>query len=128
MYEVSKIEAGGVELLPDIVDTPIWKDYDEIKCKKGAKFAAILYNAVRDRENYYQENTPTAFGDPKYSRQCGFVAGILQGAGLEEKSDGGKITFMKNGKPFLVVDKISRTDAYYDAVRDNGETLRGLGL
>ena len=43
-----------------------------------------LYLALSKRENYYELNSPTAFGDPEYARYVGMVTGILMVTGWEE--------------------------------------------
>lgn len=130
MYKVEKIISGSLELLPDIVDTSIWKDFDEFnnKCTKTVRLVGGLYKAIEQRENYYQLNSPTAFGDPQYRYYCGLVSGILQGAELEEIVEDDKIIIKRNNRKILVVDKIKRSQAYYDSVKENSKTLRELGL
>ena len=49
MYRIEKIMSGDTELLPDIVDTSIWKDYDEVNCSKSARIIATLYKAIEQR-------------------------------------------------------------------------------
>ena len=131
MYKVNKIMSGDTELLPDIVDTTIWEDYDafsNVKCSKTVRIVGALYKAVEQRENYYQLNSPTAFGDPQYRYYCGLVVGILQGAELEEIAEDDKLIFKKGNRNILIVDKIKRTKNYYDAARDINRTLREIGL
>lgn len=130
MYKVEKIISGSLELLPDIVDTSIWKDFDGFnnKCTKTVRLVGGLYKAIEQRENYYQLNSPTAFGDPQYRYYCGLVNGILQGAELEEIVEDDKIIIKRNNRKILVVDKIKRSQAYYDSVKENSKTLRELGL
>ena len=131
MYIVEKIISEGLELLPNIVDTSIWKDLDEFnndRCSKTVRLVSMLYRAIEQRENYYQLNTPTAFGDPQYTLRCGVVIGILQGSELEEVVENEKIVIKRNNRKILIVDKVKRPQAYYDTVRENRETLRALGL
>ena len=131
MYRVEKIISEGLELLPNIVDTSIWKDLDEFnndRCSKTVRLVSTLYRAIEQRENYYQLNTPTAFGNPQYALRCGIVIGILQGAELEEMIENEKIVIKRNNRRILIVDKVKRPQAYRDAVRENSETLRALGL
>ena len=130
MYKVEKIISGSLELLPDIVDTPIWEDFDVFnnKCTKTVRLVGGLYKAIEQRENYYQLNSPTAFGDPQYRYYCGLVSGILQGAELEEVNEDEKIIIKRNNRKILIVDKIKHSQAYYDSVKENSNTLRELGL
>lgn len=128
MYRVEKIMSGDTELLPDIVDTPIWKDYNEVNCSKNIRVIAALYKAIEQRENYYQLNSPTAFGDPQYRYYCGLVVGILQGSEMEEISNDNFIVIKRNNKKILVIDKIKRSQAYHDSVKEINDTLRELGM
>lgn len=66
--------SGDTELLPDIVDTPIWNEHDifnNSKVSKRVQLLAALYKAIEQRENYYQLISPTTFGDPQYRYYCG---------------------------------------------------------
>lgn len=128
MYKVEKIMSGDTELLPDIVDTPIWKDYDEANCSKNVRVIAALYKAIEQRENYYQLNSPTAFGDPQYRYYFGLVVGILQGSEMEEVSIDNLIVIKRNNKRILVIDKIKRSQEYYDSVKEINDTLHELGM
>ena len=101
MYRIEKIMSGDTELLPDIVDTSIWKDYDEVNCSKSKRIIAALYKAIEQRENYYQLNSPTAFGDPQYRYYCGLVVGILQGSEMEEISNDNLIVIKRNNEKIL---------------------------
>lgn len=128
MYRIKKIILDDIESLPDIVDTPIWKDYNEVSCNKNVRVIAALYKAIERRENYYQLNSPTAFGDPQYKYYCGLVNGILQGSEMEEISDDNLIVIKRSNKKILVIDKIKRSQAYYDFVKEISDTFNELGL
>ena len=123
-YYIQKSSDGAVELLPDIVDTPIWKDYDVINCPKVVRVIAFLYEAVQKRENYYQENSPTAFGDVKYEFQVGKVLGILQAEDISEATENGCIVFRRNGNVLLRVDKVNKPRSYYEDMTDIRKTLK----
>ena len=127
-YYVQKIVDGEMELLPDIVETTIFKDWDDVYAPKPVRVIASLYQAVADRENYYQFHTPTAFGNPDYAMIQGIVIGIERAEEIEESVKDGKICFRKSGKTILEVDKIKLHRSYYEAKRDNAETLRALGF
>ena len=131
MYRIEKIISGDIELLPDIVDTPIWNEHDMFnnsKVSKRVQLLAALYKAIEQRENYYQLNSPTAFGDPQYRYYCGVVVGFLQGMELEEIVEDEKIIIKGSNRKIMIIDKIKRPKSYHDAVRENSETLRELGL
>lgn len=127
-YYVQKFVDGEIELLPDITETTIFKDWDDVYAPKSVRIVAALYQAVEERENYYQLHTPTAFGNPDFSMIQGIVIGIKRAEEIEEMVKDGKIYFWKGNKTILVVDKIKLHKSYYEAKRDNDETLRAFGF
>ena len=127
-YYVQKIVDGEIELLPDITATPIFRDWDDVYAPKSVRVVAALYQAVEKRENYFQFNSPTAFGNPDHAMMQGVVIGIEQAEEIEESVVGSKIRFQKHGKTILEVDKITLHRSYYDAKKDIAETRRAFGL
>lgn len=126
-YIVKKDTTGTVERLPYITETPIWQDFDCATPSKPAVLAALLYSAVADRENYFQDYTPTPFGNPRHEYLAGLVHGIKLAAGIEEETADGRLIFRKGKRKVLVVDKVRRPASYYEAAKDNAETLRAFG-
>ena len=125
-YEVRKCVDGEIEYLPDFLDTPIWEDYDELDCSPSVRLVAVLYRAVAERENYYQFNTPTAFGDPRYQYAVGKVFGVMEAAEITETRENGKIVYRKGRRVILVVDEIRLHESYYEAKRDIRKTLAAV--
>jgi hypothetical protein len=124
MYWVHKVSnSDTIELLPDIVDTPIWPDLDVLKAPKVVKLVGCLYDAVQKRENYYQENTPCAFGDPRFEFYAGIVHGILLAGEISEENKGNYIDFRRCCKTILRVDKVQKPKAYYETVKENKELM-----
>lgn len=133
VYEIKKYSDGEVEFLPDVVDTPLWEliDPDKIsQTKKSYRQIARLYEAIANRENYFQEYSPTAFGNPDYERLAGIVNGILMAMEASETEVDGQIVVRieRTGKKILVVDKIKRHESYYEAERENKELREMFGL
>lgn len=128
MYKISKIIIDELELFPDITETSIWEDYDDVNCSNRIKIIAALYDALSKRENYFQLNTPTAFGNPDMAYYRGLVIGILQGSGMEEIIEDEKIVIKKGNRKVLVVDKVNRPQSYHDAKRENNKLLKELGM
>lgn len=124
IYWVHKVnDPGSVDLLPFITDTPIWSDYDIPSPTRAIKLIAWLYDAVQKRENYYQENTPCAFGDPKFEYLAGMVHGILQAGEITEENKVGYIEFRRGGRVILRVDKIEKPKSYYETAKENRELM-----
>lgn len=131
MYRIEKVMSGDTELLPDIVDTPIWNEHDifnNSKVSKRIQLLAALYKAIEQRENYYQLNSPTAFGDPQYRYYCGVVVGFLQGMELEEIIENEKIVIKGNNRKIMVIDKVNRPKSYHDSLKEINDTLNELGM
>lgn len=126
-YIVQKDTSDTVERLPHITETSIWQDFDCAAPRKSAARAALLYMAVADRENYFQDYTPTPFGNPRHEYLTGLVHGIKLAAGIEEEDKDGRLIFRKGKRKVLVVDKVRRPASYYEAAKDNAETLRAFG-
>lgn len=127
-YIVNKFIDNNIEFLPDLIETPIWKDFDELDAPRSVRLIAALYRAVAARENYYQENTPTAFGDPEYKMAYGIAQGIMIAGEIEERARDEKLFFYKGKKLVLVVDKPKRTRYYYEALSDIAQTKRAFGF
>lgn len=113
MITINAITIDDIELLPDAVDTVLFKNFEQ-KNTKMNRLYFNLYNAISKRENYYQLNSPTAFGNPDYSMICGIVSGLLLGNDLIEKETNGYIQiFHENStKALLSIQKIKKTESY----------------
>lgn len=131
VWKIEKTGLDGVELLPDIVDTPLWALYDPDRnphLRPSERQLAGLYNALQKRENYFQENSPTAYGNPEYSLYCGVVSGFLQAMDAWESEEKGQIVIRRKQKKLLVVDKVMRPSWYYESRREIRETMEALGF
>lgn len=100
-------------LLPDITDTEIFKDYENNQ-SDYMRCIYFLYIALSKRENYYQLYSPTAFGNTEYARLDGFVCGILQATGWEEIQDESSIIIKRNNRKILILQKLSKPQSYYE--------------
>lgn len=121
---IKKIIIDNIEYLPHIADTPLMDKWEYGTTTDKQK--AVLYNAVVDRENYYQDHSVTAFGNTEYARYEGIVLGICQVLELDESATENTIVFRKNGRLFLEVDKIQRPQKYYNDRREINELLNSL--
>lgn len=59
-------------ILPDVTTTKIFDDYEKNPSDR-MRCIYCLYLALSKRENYYQFNNPTAFGNPEYANYTGTV-------------------------------------------------------
>ena len=112
-------------LLPDVTETYIFTDYEKNPSDYMRRLY-WLYIALSKRENYYELNSPTAFGDPEYTRYVGMVTGILMVTGWEEIVTKDQIIIKNKRRKILVVDRIKRSDSYYKEKAEINELLRNL--
>ena len=135
MWKIEKIIGDDeIQRLPEIIDTPIFKEYQETEYKttqkaKNARMAYLVYMALSKRENYYQDNSPTMFGDPDYKYLCGVFIGLCQAYGFTEYREDDKILIKKSDESiFMIVDKVEKTSFYHACVREISDTRRQLGI
>lgn len=104
MLEVKVDKDGEIEFLP----------YPEILNMGLAEFGLTaaeernfrVYKAIADRENYFQFNEPTAFGNPTYNRLDGILYGLLMGYGLDIMEEQEEIRVYTQGHKLIM--KIQR--------------------
>ena len=81
---------------------------------------------ICDVLNYYQENTPDAFGNAPYQRLDGFMQGYLAGANLTLEQDKNIWTVKKGKRRILIIEVPKKPKCYYEAVKDAAETLAAV--
>lgn len=112
-------------LLPDITDTEIFKDYENNQ-SDYMRCIYFLYIALSKRENYYQLYSPTAFGNTEYARLDSFVCGILQATGWEEIQDESYIIIKRNNRKILILQKLSKPQSYYEDKKEIAKILNEI--
>ena len=112
-------------LLPDLTDTEIFKDYENNQ-SDYMRCIYFLYIALSKRENYYQLYSPTAFGNTEYARLDGFVCGILQATGWEEIQDESYIIIKRNNRKILILQKLSKPQSYYEDKKEIAKILNEI--
>ena len=112
-------------LLPDITDTEIFKDYENNQ-SDYMRCIYFLYIALSKRENYYQLYSPTAFGNTEYARLDGVVCGILQATGWEEIQDESSIIIKRNNGKILILQKLSKPQSYYEDKKEIAKILNEI--
>lgn len=121
MVYIKTCNIDGIESLPLPEETPFWSSL-EFKMTKREERNYNIYNAIRAVANYYQFNSPTAFGNPDYSRACGYLSGLLQGYGLEmQKIDNKIIVKTVGGTKLMIVECPQKPECYY---KDRAEMNR----
>ena len=95
---------------------------DEINDSDFKMFS--LGKPICDVLNYYQENSPDAFGNAPYARLEGFLSGYLCGAKMELDKDKDLWVVRKGKRKVLAVEVPKKPQSYYDDLKDNAKTLR----
>lgn len=85
-----------------------------------------LCKPICDVLNYYQENSPDAFGNAPYARLEGFLSGYLCGAKMELDKSKELWVVRKGKRKILAVEVPKKPQGYYDALKDNAKTLRDV--
>ena len=113
MVYIKVCNTNGIEALPFPEDTPFWNGSDFALTKREERNYNV-YSAIRAVENYYQFNSPTAFGNPDYSRACGYLSGLLQGYGLEmQRIDNKIIIKTTGGTKVMIVESPRKPESYH---------------
>lgn len=122
------VDDCGNEYLPDFTETELWAGKDICNLTKREGQLVMLYNSIVKAENYWYNNTPTAFGNPDYSMYVGTVNGMIAGLGWDYQDKDGWIVIKTGKRTIMKIQKPKRTKAYLDAVKDNCEILKTFGL
>lgn len=97
-------------------------DLNDDFCPEKTEKVFMLAKACADVLNYYNENSPDAFGNAPFARKDGFLYGYLLGAGLELVDKKTVWDIYKGKRIFLRVEVPKLRDSYYDEVKENRET------
>lgn len=124
MIEIKTENIDGIEQLPDpsiLIDT-------DITLLTGAKLRNFnVYKAIQEVYNYYQWNSPTAFGDPEYKLKQGFMLGVLTAYELNfDKVDDIIEISTRNGTMIMRIHEPTKPDSYYDQLKDIKETIDAI--
>lgn len=126
---IRPVTVDGIEFLPLEHETPLFTKTDYIGMSEAELRNIFVYRAIAERENHYQVNTPPVWGDPKYSQLDGYMAGLIQGYGLEIDETGETIVVKtRKDRVIMTVYKPKLPESYSEVVRENYRLLRQLGL
>ena len=115
MITINKIKNGGQEFLPYPED--IFED-DHVTWSKAYERNYKLYQAVRNVEMYYQENTPTVNGNPMYSFYEEKLYGLLDGYGVGYSEHSGYVWITVGKKTILKIEKLKLPESYHETKRE----------
>ena len=82
-----------------------------------------LAKPICDVLNYFQENSPDAFGNAPYARLEGFMRGYLAGAKLELEEAKDVWLIRKGKRKILSIEVPVKPQSYYDDLRDTRKTI-----
>ena len=74
--------------------------------------------------NYFIENDPDAYGNAPYARLDGFMCGFMAGRGLTLKRGDAEWDIVKGKRVILRIEVPQKPQSYYEALKDNRETLQ----
>ena len=83
-----------------------------------------LGKPICDVLNYYQENSPDAFGNAPYARLEGYMNGYLCGREMELEKGEDLWIIRKGKRKILAVEVPEKPQSYYDDLKDNAETRK----
>lgn len=117
MITLEKTKLGdGVEYLDPttLIDEANPKSFD----------AYTLAKCACDVLNYYQENSPDAFGNAPYQRLDGYLSGYLHGSKMELEK-GTEWWIIKKGKRTIMkIEVPNKPPRYYQELQDSAKTIR----
>ncbi len=105
MITLKKIDINGV----DYIDPAILINEQD---KKSFEIYSIA-KCICDVLNYYQENSPDAFGNAEYQRLCGFMEGYLCGMKLTLKRNEADWIVSKGKRKILSIEVPKKPDSYF---------------
>lgn len=85
-----------------------------------------LGKTICDVLNYYQENSPDAFGNAPYARLDGYMNGYLCGSKMEIEKGEDLWVIRKGKRKILAIEVPKKPQSYYDNLKDNAKTIRSV--
>lgn len=129
VIEIKCVSDGAVECLPLLEETSLFREWCDVKEGSREWKLMMIYQALEKVENYFQFNSPTAFGNPDHRYMEGYLAGVTQGFGWEvDETEKGWIVIRAGRKKLLRVQRPQKPETYKDELKDIRETLRAFGL
>ncbi len=110
--------------LPFIDATDVFK-YASENTKEGLslyQFALIIEKYF----NYWNTNSPTAFGNPDYNHLEGEFIGYIKAKEFEKIETKTEVVLCKGNRKVWVIDKIEKPQHYYDCEKENIKTLNAI--
>lgn len=120
---------GTVWCLPLLEETELFREWCDVKKGSREWKLMLIYQAIEKVENYYQFNSPTAFGNPDHRYDEGVLVGLLQGFDWVLTDDkNGWINITAGRELALWVQRPKKPETYRNELKDIRETLSAFGL
>lgn len=104
-----------VELLPDYTETELFVEMGTPSQERRM----VVYKALSEMLNYYQLNSPTAYGNPEYSRLSGYLDGLLYAYQLDLGFvDGVACIQTRKGTVLLKCDVPRKPKTYFEEMKE----------
>ena len=85
-----------------------------------------LAKCVCDVLNYFQENSPDAFGNAPYARLVGYMNGFIHGSKMDLEQGEDMWIIRKGNRKILCIEVPRKPQSYYDDLKDNAETIAAV--
>lgn len=88
-----------------------------------------LYNLAKcvcDVLNYFQENSPDAFGNAPHARLVGYMNEYIHGSKMDLEQGEEMWIIRKGNRKILCIEIPQKPQSYYDDLRDNAETIAAV--
>lgn len=121
MLDVKVEKDGEIEYLP--LPEFVGLGYAELGFTAAEERNWRVYEAIVKRENYYQYNDPTAFGNPDYAYLNGVLWGLIVGYGLNIYETKQEICVYTQGHKLIMrVQRPQKTPWYKEKKKEAIET------
>lgn len=85
-----------------------------------------LGKPICDVLNYFQENSPDAFGNAPYKALYGYMMGYIHGKNMELEQGDNWWIVRKGKRKILAVEVPKKPQSYYDDLKDIAKTIQNV--
>lgn len=85
-----------------------------------------LGKPICDVLNYFQENSPDAFGNAPYKQLYGYMQGYIHGSKMELEQEEDLWVVRKGKRKILAIEVPKKPQSYYDDLKDISQTVKNV--
>lgn len=101
--------------------------YIDCFSSKEKDIVVFFYNQLIDYAMYWQDHTPTAFGNPEYQRMEGWIYGFALAKKWNIEEQKNKIIVKtQKGKKIIELEKMPLPESYFKAKKEIKETIDNM--